>query len=219
MEEHGLDLVATSALLSVRTEEQFDRHLTDAALGIGFTHVSFAMEWRRHELPPLRYVTCSRRPGTPAAGSCPICRENPGPGASLAGPQEFRFSDGHGVAISVPESTLVRSMLSLSREDSAPNDVDRDEVISAATVLANCAHLTMKRLLVPRYRAELTATLTRQENECLRWVALGKSSPVIGEILGVSQNTVEFHLKNVFRKLDVSTRTQAAIVAFELNLV
>src|ERR1022692_1995170 len=52
-----------------------------------------------------------------------------------------------------------------------------------------------------------------REVETLTWAARGKTFWEIGEILGLSKRTVEFHLDNARRKLGVATRTQALIKA------
>ncbi|WP_047787333.1 response regulator transcription factor [Variovorax paradoxus] len=48
--------------------------------------------------------------------------------------------------------------------------------------------------------------LTERELEVLRLVAQGLGNREISESLGVSINTIEFHAKNIFRKLEVRTR-------------
>jgi DNA-binding CsgD family transcriptional regulator len=55
--------------------------------------------------------------------------------------------------------------------------------------------------------------LGERELETLTWAARGKTFAEIGEILGLSRRTVEFHLDNARRKLGVPTRTQALIKA------
>ncbi len=52
--------------------------------------------------------------------------------------------------------------------------------------------------------------LTAREQEILGLVATGKRNKQIAEILGIERYTVEAHLKNIFRKLQVQTRTEAA---------
>ncbi|ROT46630.1 helix-turn-helix transcriptional regulator [Pusillimonas sp. NJUB218] len=52
--------------------------------------------------------------------------------------------------------------------------------------------------------------LTPREVECLRWAAIGKTSAEIGAILGLTERTANFHIKNACTKLDVCNR-QAAI--------
>ncbi|MDP1545406.1 MAG: response regulator transcription factor [Anaerolineales bacterium] len=52
--------------------------------------------------------------------------------------------------------------------------------------------------------------LTEREESVLALVAEGKSNPQIGAALNLSENTVKFHLRNLFAKLGVSNRTEAA---------
>jgi DNA-binding NarL/FixJ family response regulator len=52
--------------------------------------------------------------------------------------------------------------------------------------------------------------LTDREEAVLALVAEGKSNAQIGAALSLSENTVKFHLKNLFSKLGVTNRTEAA---------
>lgn len=61
--------------------------------------------------------------------------------------------------------------------------------------------------------------LTPREREVLLWAARGKSAWAIGEILNISENSVEWHLKNVFRKLDADTRITAVVKALHRGLI
>ncbi|BCG76176.1 putative HTH-type transcriptional regulator y4qH [Mesorhizobium sp. 113-1-2] len=61
--------------------------------------------------------------------------------------------------------------------------------------------------------------LSSREKECILWTARGKSSREIGIILGITVNTVNFHIKSVFRKLDTSSRTVAAIKAINAGII
>lgn len=51
--------------------------------------------------------------------------------------------------------------------------------------------------------------LSSREQECLVWVALGKSSREAGQLLGITENTVNHYLKNLYMKLGVHTRAAA----------
>ncbi|MER9839342.1 LuxR family transcriptional regulator [Mesorhizobium sp. M0145] len=61
--------------------------------------------------------------------------------------------------------------------------------------------------------------LSVRERECILWTARGKSSWEIGKILGISINTVNFHIKNTMRKLDTGSRTVAAIKAANFGII
>ncbi|MEM8664473.1 MAG: LuxR C-terminal-related transcriptional regulator, partial [Pseudomonadota bacterium] len=52
--------------------------------------------------------------------------------------------------------------------------------------------------------------LTPREREILGLLAAGQTNKEIGRALGTSANTVKFHLKNLYAKLDVTTRVGAA---------
>jgi DNA-binding NarL/FixJ family response regulator len=60
--------------------------------------------------------------------------------------------------------------------------------------------------------------LTSRELEVLRLVAAGESNRAIAATLVISEHTVARHLQNIFRKLDVSSRTAAGAFAHEHNL-
>jgi DNA-binding NarL/FixJ family response regulator len=55
-----------------------------------------------------------------------------------------------------------------------------------------------------------TPGLTRRELEILRLVAEGHSNAQLARMLWVTEQTVKFHLSNVYRKLDVANRTEAS---------
>ena len=61
--------------------------------------------------------------------------------------------------------------------------------------------------------------LTEREREILTWVSKGKSSADIAQIVGVAERTVNFHVEKVMRKLDVTTRMQAAILCVQRGLL
>jgi two-component system, NarL family, response regulator LiaR len=61
--------------------------------------------------------------------------------------------------------------------------------------------------------------LTRRELEILRLVADGHSNAQLAKMLWVTEQTVKFHLSNIYRKLDVRNRTEAAQHALRRGLV
>lgn len=63
------------------------------------------------------------------------------------------------------------------------------------------------------------AGLTKREKTLLRSVAKGLSNQAIGKELWISEQTVKFHLSNIYRKLGVTSRTEAARYAYEHGLV
>ncbi|MHC4044402.1 LuxR family transcriptional regulator [Bradyrhizobium xenonodulans] len=61
--------------------------------------------------------------------------------------------------------------------------------------------------------------LTAKETECLRWCKEGKTNWEIGEILSISEKTVEFHLSNTIRKLGVSNRITAVVKGIQSGII
>jgi DNA-binding response OmpR family regulator len=71
-------------------------------------------------------------------------------------------------------------------------------------------------------RSELWPKLVQlndREVETLTWVARGKTSAEIAQILGLTKRTVDFHIDNARTKLDAATRTQAVIKAATGRLI
>jgi DNA-binding NarL/FixJ family response regulator len=64
-----------------------------------------------------------------------------------------------------------------------------------------------------------TILLNDREVEVLTWVARGKTSAEIAQILGLTKRTVDFHTDNARAKLGAATRTEAAIKAATGRLI
>jgi LuxR family transcriptional regulator, quorum-sensing system regulator CviR len=62
-------------------------------------------------------------------------------------------------------------------------------------------------------------SLSERELEVLKWIGVGKSSWETGMILQISERTVNFHIKNIVRKLDAVNRPQAVAMALKLGLL
>lgn len=61
--------------------------------------------------------------------------------------------------------------------------------------------------------------LTQRQIEVLRMLAAGHPSKLIARQIGVAESTVKTHLVGIFRKLSVSTRTEAVLAAARLGLL
>lgn len=81
------------------------------------------------------------------------------------------------------------------------------------------------RLVFPRAAQKLmlgrsteSGELSARENEVLALVSKGCTNPEIASKLSVSENTIRFHLKNIFEKLQVTNRTEAAAWYFKQQM-
>jgi DNA-binding NarL/FixJ family response regulator len=61
--------------------------------------------------------------------------------------------------------------------------------------------------------------LTRRETEVLKLITLGSLNKEIADELCISEKTVKNHVSNIFKKIEVSDRTQAAVYAIKNNIV
>lgn len=61
--------------------------------------------------------------------------------------------------------------------------------------------------------------LSPREREIIEQVAIGQSNKEIARSLDLTENTIKFHLKSVYRKLKVNRRTQAIAIANELGIL
>lgn len=76
-----------------------------------------------------------------------------------------------------------------------------------------------KRLIARDSDKEKIESLTGREKEVLIEVANGMFNKEIATSLHISERTVKNHISNIFKKLDVSDRTQAAVFAIKNDLV
>lgn len=75
--------------------------------------------------------------------------------------------------------------------------------------------LSNERNSYPQMMAE---PLSERELEVLQWLTLGASNREIGRRLVIAESTVKRHVYNIFGKLNVRNRTQAALQARRLGV-
>ena len=80
------------------------------------------------------------------------------------------------------------------------------------TIVATAAFFSSRRLLEAPV-AEVLKTLSRREREVLSWTAAGRRQSDIAATLGLSERTVENHLRSARRRLGVATTAQAIMMA------
>jgi len=70
-----------------------------------------------------------------------------------------------------------------------------------------------------RHLEQKLPSLSDREKEVLQWVGQGKNNWEISQILGISERTVKFHVGRVLEKMNVTSRTQAVVLAMEMGLL
>lgn len=69
------------------------------------------------------------------------------------------------------------------------------------------------------FRGHLVEPLSEREMDVLRLISAGLTNQEVAQELVVATSTVHWHTKNIYRKLDVSSRTQASLRARELGIL
>jgi DNA-binding NarL/FixJ family response regulator len=92
--------------------------------------------------------------------------------------------------------------------------------------LMTCIHAVLqgKKFMMPDLALKLASRihgnqLTPRERDILSHLATGMSNKVIARAAGIGVGTVKFHVKSIMAKLNVCTRTEAAMVAARRGLV
>jgi DNA-binding NarL/FixJ family response regulator len=123
------------------------------------------------------------------------------------------------------DETTVRKAMEAGALCFVGKSTDPDDLAGAIRILlSDSIHLG-----IPRTRSGAAtraapanggaSVLTRRELEILRLVSQGLSNGEMAKKLWVTEQTVKFHLSNIYRKLEVANRTQAAARARQLRLI
>ena len=122
---------------------------------------------------------------------------------------------GHDEPESVSECLAAGAICFVGKHTSPPDIARALRAIVAPTVHFRSRDTPRE---TPQVSARTPTFLTPRESEMLRLVATGMSNREIARQLWVTEQTVKFHLSNVYRKLDVANRTEASRIALTLGL-
>jgi len=162
-----------------------------------------AIEMYRQERPDvvLMDVRLPDRSGVEATGA--LCREFPGAKVIMISTYDSEV-DIHRAFQAGARGYLLKNVLS-------------EEIFNAIRTVHNGGKYIPPH--IARALAEHSLDLTERELEVLRLMAKGLSNREIGQILGFTENTTKFHVKNILTKLEVSDRTEAASAAFQRGIL
>jgi two-component system nitrate/nitrite response regulator NarL len=90
----------------------------------------------------------------------------------------------------------------------------RGEMVVASAMTLKLAQILQSGPKVS-VMGDLVASLTEREREVLNHVARGESNKVIAKALDISHNTVKLHVRHIMDKLNLHSRIEAAVFAFE----
>lgn len=121
----------------------------------------------------------------------------------------------HGASVGVRgEQTISRVDFFRLGQAPAFTATQLSDLMLLASYLHEAGHLLWRQ-----QQCQPSPVLTEREHECLYWSAGGKTSKETAMILGISQHTVYFHLKNAASKFQVNSTRQAITQAIWRGLV
>lgn len=232
-QEDLLDLVSEE----LRCERLIFQRIKDSALALGFEHVAYGFQaplplskpkvtllnnypraWQdlyaaAHYLRVDPTVAHGRRSQVPVLWQDQLFTHVP---------HFWDEARAHGLRIGWAQSSLnglgAGGMLTLSRSSQALTHNELMAKEQKMRWLVQVAHVAFSRALRVSSVAR-EGCLTEREIEVLKWTADGKSAQDIAEILLVSKNTVDFHIKNSVTKLQAPNKTAAVVRAALLGLL
>ncbi len=127
---------------------------------------------------------------------------------------EAALKDGVGVPLHGPLGDTCLMIFASSSGHSSPS-----ATLPELGVLFRQFHSAYREIGRAKIDRRLVADLSLRELECLRWIAVGKTSWEIGKILKISQNTVNYHVKNLLTKLEAKNRIAAVVEGYRRGLL
>jgi len=91
-------------------------------------------------------------------------------------------------------------------------------ILDKVNLLSNQFYICYWRLL-ESHPTLSTVTLTIREGDILKWLAKGLTKVDIGNCLNISHHTVDYHVRNILKKLDAKNITAAIFIALNLGLI
>ncbi|PXX23114.1 LuxR family quorum-sensing system transcriptional regulator CciR [Burkholderia pyrrocinia] len=122
----------------------------------------------------------------------------------------------HGLSIPIHESDGSVLLFNFSGPSSRVNAPLNSRL---AHLTSSLFHVELQRLTSIPHIEPPTLRLSSRQQECLYWVGQGKTSPEISIIMGISHHTVDYHITEAMKILNVNSRTKAAVYASVYGLI
>jgi LuxR family transcriptional regulator len=123
-----------------------------------------------------------------------------------------------GITQCVMSPSRAAGLLSVSRSSLKGKLLPEDELNARLQYLAELSLMTLARLQDPSVET-MTMKFSKREREILQWTGEGKTSAEIAIILSISENTVNFHQKNMQKKFNAPNKTQIACYAAAIGII
>jgi DNA-binding CsgD family transcriptional regulator len=144
-----------------------------------------------------------------------------GAGAGDLWEHQAAFGYKTGISVSLHSSAGRHFYLGVDRDEALPDDdASVTRLMADLQLLAVYAQETAGRLFAPDIPAGIPIRpLSQRELEVLRWTREGKSAWAVGQILHISEHTVNYFLRQAMRKLKTSSKLVAVHLAIRLGLL
>jgi DNA-binding CsgD family transcriptional regulator len=131
----------------------------------------------------------------------------------------FGYCTGIAVGLHLPNDQ--HFVLGVDRPKRLPrSEKQLTRMLADLQLLAVHTQSAAQRLLGPTVSdAPKRPVLTPRELECLKWTMEGKSAWAVGQILAISSSSVNFHIQNAMRKLEVSSKHSAVLKCVSLGIL
>lgn len=161
-----------------------------------------------------------------AIGALRVCQEN-----GVRVPEDVSLlgcGDHYATAYSRPKLSTIRLPLAHVGDSAAQRIMNRlNNVRTPATELPD--PLSSEPEVLSRFSvcdrngvtpaSGIDRQISARERECLNWAARGKTSWEISQILGVTESTIIYHLRNATRKLNAANRLHAVAKALKASII
>jgi len=126
-----------------------------------------------------------------------------------------------GIAVGLHLPNNQHFLLGVDRPKRLPrSEKQLTRMLADIQLLAVHAQDAAQRLLGPAVMSPTELpSLTPRELECLKWTMEGKSAWAVGQILAISSSSVNFHIQNAMRKLEVSSKHSAVLKCVSLGIL
>jgi LuxR family quorum sensing-dependent transcriptional regulator len=161
--------------------------------------------------PAIRRVTTDISPFLWSELS-PLCHDNPMASRVMNEAGDFQLKTGFTVPLVTLEGDVAGFSIAGDRLELPPY------ARGMLSLLATYALGRTLKLQINKDEA-IRIGLTPREKEVMQWAAEGKTEWEIGEILHISEHTVDKFFRNARRKLNATNRNQAIAEAFRLNII
>ncbi|QEX14852.1 hypothetical protein FRZ44_01270 [Hypericibacter terrae] len=220
---HGVDAAATIRRVATGTRDKLQRTrllpaYVEIMLGVGDTQNARAACRELDNIADAHDIRVLRAIAAHSRGSVELAEGDAGTAFN-----SLRYAFEIWQQVEAPyQAARARELVGLACRALGDNEGARLELEAARIVFKQLSAMPdlarVGSLAMSTSSAQLHG-LTSRELQVLRMVAAGKTNKAIAAELFLSQRTVDRHVSNLIRKLDVTSRTAAAAYAHKQNLV